>query len=385
MNKQAIISRANAIGSAATTVKGAVKWLVKHHKPVKPMVLPGDQEWVGIVNQKVGWYYHKGVRVRRALSSLLSDEERFVRRAKNDPKFRRKFIKRLESEENSIFKLHFTLDGIEKADANQDQWNRRLIEISNIFSSLNRRRRTDRTIHLGSIDRICVVPVSDSEGRKCGAEINMRGKFAKLIPCIKQSYRIYVPPESIWRNGKPVGYTNCLNRNYVQSFAVLSENPGPTVDYRLHGKDYRITMPAGYCWNKDMNGLRVVHGADDYHPTVSDLIAKDSAERIVRMLSERARVRRETMAKLAAECAESDGVYVCVADSIKAGNCRTGTVQWAINHKLDINRHYAPVDLLEHANGDIGRVRLAIKAATIRHRMECDRGYADIKDHQVKE
>jgi hypothetical protein len=88
-------------------------------------------------------------------------------------------------------------------------------------------------------------------------------------------------------------------------------------------------------------------------------------------------------AENAAEIAQNEGVFVCLADSIRAGNCKIGTLNFAERHRLDTSRHYTAIELLAQANGDAGRVRLAITAARFRHNQEMDRGYCDLSEHTV--
>lgn len=82
---------------------------------------------------------------------------------------------------------------------------------------------------------------------------------------------------------------------------------------------------------------------------------------------------------------EAAGVYVCAADSVRAGNCRAGTESFATRHGLDTRRHYMAGELAALANGDAYRVRGAIIAALRRHRTEMTRGYAMLSEHLLSE
>lgn len=80
---------------------------------------------------------------------------------------------------------------------------------------------------------------------------------------------------------------------------------------------------------------------------------------------------------------EAAGVYVCAADSYRAGNCRPGTASFAGRHNLEMTRHYTAGELLHLANGDARFVRAAVITALRRERRECEQGYAMLADHRA--
>ena len=82
------------------------------------------------------------------------------------------------------------------------------------------------------------------------------------------------------------------------------------------------------------------------------------------------------------ERGEAADIYVCAADSYRAGNCRAGTSSFASRHDLDIARHYRAGEIASIANGDAQFVRAAIIAAVRRNRREIARGYCDVAEHQ---
>ena len=133
---------------------------------------------------------------------------------------------------------------------------------------------------------------------------------------------------------------------------------------------------------RDANGLRLVIGPDDYHPSEYELRKWDVAGWVAKIQANAA-TRKRLAAEREAESADIAGVWVCLADSLRAGNCRAGTEQFAIRHGLDLRRHYRASQILAQANGDEGRVRLAIKAACIRTHIECERGYSLLSEHYV--
>ena len=174
---------------------------------------------------------------------------------------------------------------------------------------------------------------------------------------------------------------------------------------RLGTFDYTIFAPRGYRWDIDANGLMLRKCGQasgwDYHPTASELldarqdrgrglVAVLKEARATRLAAEREAKRREKQSRAKArqeqeaiKRAEREGATVCLADSLRAGNCRAGSESWAIRHGLDARRHYTPSEILSHANGDASRVALVITAALRRHRTEMARGYADLADHTV--
>jgi hypothetical protein len=81
--------------------------------------------------------------------------------------------------------------------------------------------------------------------------------------------------------------------------------------------------------------------------------------------------------------AEEIGVMVCLADSVRAGNCRAGSENFARNHGLDPSKHYTPAEVLAVANGQTRFVALACTAALRRTIRELDRGYSDLAEHRV--
>ena len=230
--------------------------------------------------------------------------------------------------------------------------------------------------------RAVLVDCSEETARRAGAPTCFRGKDAGFFTSFWPSRIDSTPGSTEWKNGRPVSYTRATNDTYVRSFAVLSEHPSGTISYVLHNTQYVITCRTGQ-WQIDEHGLKLVIGPDDYHPLADDLIADDAADKLVAKLHENARIRKETAARFMAEAAELDGIVVCAADSVRSGNCIQGTRSWAAAHGLDVSRHYAPIELLSRSNGYISRVRLAIKAAAIRHSNEMSNGYSVIEDHKL--
>jgi len=156
--------------------------------------------------------------------------------------------------------------------------------------------------------------------------------------------------------------------------------------------------PKGWSWNLDDNGIRIVNATGvDYHPTASDLLTMSPAE-IAGKARDNNRIRKSAKRQADAEIreakrtaaqeadiirrAEAEGCMVCLADSVRAGNCSAGSVNWGQRHGLAVGRHYKPTELLAMGNGESRRVALAVASAMRRHRVEMDRGYCIVADHR---
>mgnify|MGYP006372356851 FL=1 len=166
------------------------------------------------------------------------------------------------------------------------------------------------------------------------------------------------------------------------------------IEYRCCGGSVKVPAPRGYRWDVDNLGLKLVGKAGEYHPNGDELIAaaNDKCREIVIRLKNSARTRRELERETKAKAkqqqrmlrlAEREGARVCLADSIRAGNCHAGTLNWAQSHGFDSRRHYRPSEVLAKANGDMKRVAIVVAAAVRRHRAEMDRGYALLTDHRA--
>jgi len=174
---------------------------------------------------------------------------------------------------------------------------------------------------------------------------------------------------------------------WVQSYATCTDFR--VAVFHLDGAVHTITAPRGWRWDIDANGLRLRSCSDariDYHPTASELIG-DVAElpRLARAgwATRQAAKRAAKTDAAAVKRAEAIGVMVCLADSIRAGNCRAGSENFARNHGLDPAKHYTPAEVLAIANGQTRFVALACTAALRRTIRELDRGYSDLAEHRI--
>ena len=157
----------------------------------------------------------------------------------------------------------------------------------------------------------------------------------------------------------------------LKSIAIISRWGGSAILYRHDSGSFFVPSPRGWCWNTDENGLRLVSRSspkDDFHPDSEDLRKgiKHLLHRAVVLRAQRraeaAKARREKLFLLR----HSEGVKVGLQDSLTAGNCQAGSLEFARRHGLDPNAYYAPAKLLQlEPNNE--RVKLVIAVAARRH------------------
>jgi hypothetical protein len=198
-------------------------------------------------------------------------------------------------------------------------------------------------------------------------------------------------------------------RRGVWVYSVVSGN-WQTITLKIDLDSHTIHAPRGYRWDADEDGLCLRGVAGDYHPTASELIeaascrCKNLIESLKRNAATRKRVKRELAAQAKAnkaaqkkkavdekrrarqeasllKQAEREGCMVCLADSIRAGNCFVGSHSWATRFGLDPAQHYRPSEILAKADAD-RRVMLVVAVAVKRHTEEMRRGYALLSEHR---
>ena len=200
-------------------------------------------------------------------------------------------------------------------------------------------------------------------------------------------------------NGRYSGrctYTHWTYRAVERSYALAA---GRNLWWHGPSGDRIIAAQRGWQWRRDDNGIMLVrlNGKDDYHPNSDDLDRKDAARwcarqgianAITRRAAEkynRAKLRATEQEKKEAcariRRAEKEGCLVCLADSLKAGNCRGGSESWARRNGIDPMAHTLPSALLAKANGEYRRVSLVVLTALRRHTKEMQQGYALLSEH----
>jgi hypothetical protein len=118
---------------------------------------------------------------------------------------------------------------------------------------------------------------------------------------------------------------------------------------------------------------------EEYHVGAS----RRPAQEALAAFAKRSVNREETALAVLVERGEADDVYICAADSIRAGNCKAGTESYASRHALDVHRHYRAGELRKQANGDARFVRAAILAGLRRTRRENQQGFALLEEHSI--
>jgi hypothetical protein len=222
------------------------------------------------------------------------------------------------------------------------------------------------------------LPCGADEADALGVSVCKRGKDWTVEGSHRTSHS-HTPGETTWKNGRAVGYTRAINTTTIRALAVMLSPALVRAD--LNGKLIAVTAPTGCAWSLDANGLRITRGPDDYHPEGIDFLCADPTAQMLVKLEANAATRRATALRALAENAANEGIFVCLADSIRAGNCRAGSESFAARHNLHRARHYGAIELLTLANGDSARVRLAITAAKYRHAADLSRGYSMLAEH----
>lgn len=143
-----------------------------------------------------------------------------------------------------------------------------------------------------------------------------------------------------------------------------------------------LLAPRGTTWVADTIGACLVRNRDgaDFHPTTDDLRAGVKAiyAKLVTLADQRKLTATNAKRDAAAlKRASKYGVYVCLADSLTAGNCRAGTESYARRNGLDLRKHYPAAVLPAPTSGEESRrIALAVIAAQRRQAADMARGYS---------
>jgi hypothetical protein len=308
-------------------------------------------------------------------------------------KFRKAYLSKLRREyKKAVTFKGKTIDAVTRDAESVESRIKTLNEIKRLKTIvLSKKISTDYLGKLEVSEGVLVRGFTAKMARKHGATICMVGKEAILAPTKRKSYGIHedaVPSKWDFRKKRYYGFERCVHHNYVRSFAIFKDR---TLDYVLHETKIQLVLPEGYLWGEDYNGLKAFtefSRQDDYHPDAEELLRKDAVEHIVQCINRFAERRTLMWAQSAVEKAESENIFVCLSDSVRAGNCFNGSLEFARKRNIDPYRHYRASELLDlvgkNDNGDIGRLRLAITAASLRQRKELERGYSLISEHQTQ-
>jgi hypothetical protein len=188
-------------------------------------------------------------------------------------------------------------------------------------------------------------------------------------------------------------FTHYTYTQYIESWGlVVGGTLRACIDLGAQGvKTFLLRPWRGWRWHIDDNGICLKDGSGkrDYHPTASDLIMLPTTKQMAEAARLGYEQRKEAAAleremRNACKNSEREGLSVCLSDSLAAGNCRAGTLNWAQRHGFVAGHHYKPSQLLAMSNGDTPRVRIVIAKALQRHRQEMRQGYADLAYHTAR-
>jgi hypothetical protein len=377
-------------------VDRAVKTAYHHTlRPIRARTLKGRIHYA-YVNRNprhrvVRWPYNVGQRpgVRDYTDSRtygLTQEDRDFRRAKKDKVFRRKFKTRLRREVKALTR-EFASDNLDKAVQLAEEFTKndtRLTRLYNMWSVLGKGAVTHKNV--ATIARIPFGRKADERvylRRDIGLQIEGRGNVY-LRTTASETYTTSRRHQSVYRYGRWRTIQNAEHNHFIRSLAIITRDK-TRVKWRLHDQSLEITAPEGTSWRRDHHGIALVRGQDEYHPMAFELYAASKGDwsHILREMDDNARLRQQELAENMVLAAEAEGVWVCLQDSLSAGNCLAGTLSWAEQQGIKPGRHYAATELLKCVKTDAGRVRLALSHAIRRHKREMEQGYANLAEHVV--
>ncbi len=188
--------------------------------------------------------------------------------------------------------------------------------------------------------------------------------------------------------------SRCTYRKISYTPAVTSYAAafGSRLVARVWDKTYKYRAPHGYRFGTDSLGVYIqrkseTRGRFRYHLLSDEVRAGKAAMRAAVIKHTQTQIQADLAARQAASDFASQskhhalaiklGIWISIADSDKAGNCRAGAVTWGRKHNLTTKRHY-PVALiarLAKTHYSVGRV---IRAAKVRAVEDLIRGYCVI-------
>lgn len=178
-------------------------------------------------------------------------------------------------------------------------------------------------------------------------------------------------------------YTYYTYRVLVQSYGyIFCKNGKRVLRIRFAGKKYDVKPLRGWSWGIDSNGVKLYKNSNpdiDYHVDQTDVLdlpatAKKAIENF------KTRKLMEKTNKIAKKLPIKD-VMVCAVDSIRAGNCRVGTENFAKAHNIKLDRHIPATVLEKIDTTSKDRVQKAINFAKIRQAKEIAQGFSVLKNH----
>ncbi len=341
---------------------------------------------------KAGWpcYAASSLTARLTWESEQQKRKEYpeAKRARHDRVFRKKFLKRLRERKRTLLREPArncrTVTAWALKHAKRDRELQEIIRQRNIVLAPASRELVPITerpnwVYVPGDDRHDIAQIAEAQG----LQVLRRAKHWRCCATLKPSSCAHAPGASRRINKRWSTVRYAINDTYLRFFAVVKTPQ--ELEVVVHETIRSHTLPDGFVWDIDRNGLRILRAdGADYHLTGQDL-AHVIVDTLLFRLNTNAQIRRDAELRAKADrvafMADKAGVWVCAADSLRAGNCLAGTEAFAHRHNIDTTRHYPAKTLLDMANGDAGRVRLAISAASLRHKRELERGFSILEDH----
>jgi hypothetical protein len=153
----------------------------------------------------------------------------------------------------------------------------------------------------------------------------------------------------------------------------------------IDGKRYRYTAPKGWKYGTDSLGIYIRRTGETrtnyrYHMDSDDVRGGLAAMRragIDHEAKQRTIARGAPWTSRTQKMIDTVGVWVSLADSAAAGNCRGGTRTWCQQHDIDHRRHVRAA-VLKRLVGTHFSVQRVIDTATARTAADIRRGYCVI-------
>lgn len=190
-------------------------------------------------------------------------------------------------------------------------------------------------------------------------------KILSIVDTIKNRYSHYKPTY----NHIPIYKSYCRYHKNILCAIIGNDK-------------FVLKSPRGYSWVHDYNGVKLQHNKtkNDYHFDTDDVFA--GIDTIVAKLQQLAEKRKQQIIAAKKEAAIlknacKNGVWVCLQDSLKSGNCKVGTLSYIRRYNLDEKKHYK-IDKLPKDNNDSKRIALAALSAQRRQIKEFNQGFCEV-------
>ena len=145
-----------------------------------------------------------------------------------------------------------------------------------------------------------------------------------------------------------------------------------------------VKAPKGWKWKIDNNGL-FIQGpkGQDYHPSRDDFVTNQKNFNLLKVLRDKAnqnyKTRKENEKKQKEEksfikIAVKENIPIRIKDSVEAGNCMAGSLNWAKKH--GINRNWANAkEIINDLKNEGNRGLIVVAKALQRYKQDMKRGY----------